>query len=315
MNSLRRTDIKFLKGFGPKRAELLEKELGIRTYYDLLHHFPSHYIDRSTFTQIKSFYGEMNSVQVKGRFVTLTIHGEGARKRLIGLFTDGTATMEIVWFRKVEELRKFYRPGVEYILFGKPTVFNNCWQMTHPEIEESNAKTILSGGLRGVYPLTEKLRNNSFSSKTFYVAVKNILETVRDIKETLPEDIISSLRLMPLGKAIETIHNPQNVDELKKAQFRLKFEELFYIQLDIKRKANFRKRDLKGHIFKNIGHYFNSFYSRCLTFELTGAQKKVIKDIRMVVLTGRQMNRLVQGDVGSGKTLVALMAMLMALDN
>lgn len=314
MNSLRRIDIKFLKGFGPKRAELLEKELGLKSYYDLLHHFPTHYVDRSSFTSIKSFFGEMGPVQIKGHFVTLTIQGEGARKRLIGLFSDGTATLDIVWFRKAEELKKFYKPGIEYILFGKPTVFNGSWQMIHPEIEEPREDT-KNGGLRGVYPLTEKLRNSSFSSKTFFTAVRNILDSSGNMKETLPDEIIDGLRLMPLRQAIEIIHNPSDLESLRKAQFRLKFEELFYIQLNLKRHASIRKKDLQGFVFRKIGYYFNSFYARCLPFELTGAQKKVLKEIRADVLTGHQMNRLVQGDVGSGKTLVALMSMLMALDN
>jgi len=314
MNSLRHIEIKYLRGFGPKRAELLEKELGIRTLYDLLHHFPTHYVDRSKVTDIIAFNGDMPMVQVRGKFLTFTTHGEGVRKRLVGLFSDGTATMEVIWFRKVEELKKVYKPGVEYILFAKPTVFNNRWQMVHPEIEQ--AVTIANaGGLRGVYPLTEKLRNNGFTSKTFFLAIRQVLENRTHIKETLPESIIHKLSLMDLGKAIEVIHNPQNIYELNKAQFRLKFEEIFYIQLNLRRFAILRKNDLQGLVFKNIGYYFNSFYQRCMKFELTGAQKRVVKEIRADVLTGKQMNRLVQGDVGSGKTLVALLSMLMALDN
>lgn len=314
MNSLRQLEIKFLKGFGPKRAEILEKEVGLKSVYDLLHYFPTHYIDRSSFTPINSFAGEMPMVQVKGRFLTFTIHGEGAKKRLIGLFSDGTATLEVAWFRKVEELRKFYKPGVEYILFAKPTVFNNKWQMTHPEVEQPQSVTA-TGGLRGVYPLTEKLRNSNFTSKTFFSAVRQVLEAHPVFKETLPEEIVEKLRLMELRKAIDVIHNPRNNEELGKALFRLKFEELFYIQLNLRRFATLRKQDLCGLLFKNIGYYFNSFYNRCLKFELTGAQKRVVKEIRADMLTGRQMNRLVQGDVGSGKTLVALLSMLMALDN
>lgn len=314
MNSLRGIEVKYLKGFGARRASVLEKEFGIKSLYDLLHHFPTHYIDRSQYTPISSFIGEMPMVQVKGRFITFTIQGEGARRRLIGLFSDGHATMDVVWFRKIDELKNIYKPGIQYILFAKPTIFNNRWQMTHPEIEQPTSITA-TGGLRGVYPLTEKLRNAGFTSKTFFTAMKNVLEAHPSFTETLPAEIISRLRLMDLHTAISVIHNPSDTSELQKAKFRLKFEELFYIQLNLRRYANQRKSELKGHVFSKIGYYFNSFYNDCLKFELTGAQKKVVREIRADVLTGRQMNRLVQGDVGSGKTLVALLSMLIALDN
>lgn len=315
MERLRNTDIKFLRGIGPKRAELLDKNLGIKTYYDMLYHFPTHYVDRTTIRRIAEFAGDdMPSVQVRGRFVSFTVQGEGARMRLVGLFSDGSGTMEIVWFRRVKVMRELYRTHTDYTVFGKPSMFNGRWSMVHPEIDPPSTP-MAHDGFRGVYPLTEQLRNRGFSSRTFAGASAEILSGRPDISETLPGHITARYGLMELRTALATIHSPQTMASLDKARFRLKFEELFYLQLDIQRYARRRSSLTRGFRFPHIGQFFNNFYKQLLPFPLTGAQKRVIKEIRADMATGRQMNRLLQGDVGSGKTLVALMTMLIALDN
>ncbi|WP_289732805.1 ATP-dependent DNA helicase RecG [uncultured Duncaniella sp.] len=315
MNGLRRMDIKFLRGIGPKRAELLEKNLGIKTYHDLLFHFPTHYIDRRSIYRIIDFAGDdMPSLQVKGKFISFTVQGEGAKTRLVGLFSDGSAVMEVVWFQRIKTLRQLYHTATEYILFGKPSNFNGRWSMVHPEVDTPEAASA-QGGFRGVYPLTEQLRNRGFSSKTFSTAVSDILSGIREMAQTLPQEIISRHRLIGIRDAISAIHSPQSPAQLEQARLRLKFEELFYLQLDIQRYARKRNSAIQGFHFPRIGHFFNTFYSEFLPFPLTNAQKRVIKEIRADMATGRQMNRLLQGDVGSGKTLVALLCMLIALDN
>ena len=314
MNSLRRIDIKFLKGVGPKRADLIGRELGIKSYYDLLHHFPSHYVDRSKIYNIVDLHGEMPALQIKGKFLTFNVVGEGAKSRLIGLFSDGTATIEIVWFRRISQIKQAYKTGNEYILFGKPGEFNGTRQMVHPEIDPVGSTTA-TGGLRGVYPLTEKLRNAGIGSRTIFTWVMNLLSTMRPVAETLSTDVIEAMKLMSLRDALVAVHNPQDAATLQKARFRLKFEELFYIQLNLRRHSLMRAARADGIRFGRVGEFFNTFYERQLPFDLTNAQKRVIKEIRHDMGSGRQMNRLLQGDVGSGKTLVALMTMLIAIDN
>ncbi len=315
MDRLRATDITYLKGVGPARARILGEELGIKTLYDLLYHFPSHYIDRSQFHAITSLRSDMTMVQIKGRFVSLNILGEGARTRLVGLFTDGLSTMEVVWFKRIKAIREQLRIGNLYVIFGKPAEYNGRWSMVHPEIDspEGVESTI---GLRGVYPLTEKLRNRGITSRTLFSLVRNIIALhLKTVDDPIPADLRGRLRLMDKRDALVAIHNPRDNDQLIKARERLKFEELFYLQLNILSYSRRRSVRFGGHCFTKIGHYFNSFYSQCLPFELTGAQKRVIREIRRDMNSGRQMNRLLQGDVGSGKTLVALMCMLIALDN
>ena len=314
MTSPREYEIKFVKGVGPTKAKLLEEELGIRSLHDLVHHFPTHYVDRSKIYPIRSFRDDMPYIQVRGRFVSLTVHGEGAKRRLTGLFTDGTATMEVVWFQRIKALQVAYHTGSEYLLFGKPKEFNGRWSMAHPEVDLPESATA-SQGLRGVYPLTEKLRNRGITSRQIFQWVTNALATVRKFPETLPTDIIEQHHLTDRDTALRTIHTPVNHDALNHARTRLKFEELFYLQLNIRRHAARRTASVQGRPFPRIGHFFNNFYSQVLPFPLTGAQKRVLREIRADVGSGRQMNRLVQGDVGSGKTIVALMAMLMAIDN
>ena len=310
-------DIKYLRGVGPKRADMLEKQLGIRTFRDLLYQFPTRYIDRSviyTIADVRTM-PEMPMVQIKGQFINLAIQGEGARRRLVGLFSDGTSTIEVVWFRRVKTLSEAYMTRTTYVLFGKPTLFNGRLNMVHPEVDKENAVTATQGGLHGIYPLTETLRNHGFSSKTFFSLAQAVLAAVPNIKETLSADVIARNRLMPLNEALAAIHNPQSSEQLHRARFRLKFEELFYLQLKIQHYTRRRNSTSKGFLFPRVGQFFNAFYSQCLPFPLTGAQKRVIKEIRADMVTGRQMNRLLQGDVGSGKTLVALLCSLIALDN
>lgn len=314
MLGLMRKDIMYLKGVGPTRAELLARELQIRTYYDLLHHFPAHYIDRSRFYRIADFAGEMPVVQVRGRFVSFNVLGEGAKARLVGLFTDGTATMEVVWFNRIRSIREMYAPGNEYIIFGKPVSFNSRWSMVHPEVD-TTASIAAVPGMRGVYPLTEKLRNRGISSRTIFTLQQTLLASLKSVVDPLPAEVVEKYRLMPLLEALRAIHNPSSAEQLERARFRMKFEELFFLHLNIQRYCHGNRRSLRGINFSRVGNYFNSFYFQCLPFSLTNAQKRVIKEIRADMGSGRQMNRLLQGDVGSGKTLVALLCMLIALDN
>lgn len=315
MERLRATDIKFLKGIGPKKAELLGKQLGIHSFYDLLYHFPTHYIDRSRVYTINSFSTGMPMVQVRGRFISFSVQGEGAKTRLIGLFTDGTGTLEVVWFRRIKWMRENYHVGLTYILFGKPAEFSGRWSMVHPEID-SPASLQTAAGLRGVYPMTETLRNRGITSRNFFLWIKTLLDNhCCNISDPLPEDIRNRLKLMPKQQALNAIHCPADNEQLQQAIRRMKFEELFYLQLNILHYSRRRALNIEGHRFTRVGRLFNSFYFDCLPFELTGAQKRVIKEIRADMNTGRQMNRLLQGDVGSGKTLVALMCMLIALGN
>lgn len=314
MIQLRQKDIKYVKGIGPARADLLQKQLGIRSVYDLLHHFPTNYIDRTSIYSIRDLTPEIGAVQLKGRFVGFSVAGEGAKMRLVGVFTDGTGAVEVVWFRSIKTIRQTLNTATDYIIFGKPTVFNGRWSMTHPEVD-TGQKALEQLGMRGVYPLTETLRNRNITSRNFFQWIGGVLDTLPPLRETLPPSTVAELGLMPLDRAIRELHRPSSPAELQRARERMKFEELFYIQADMLRRNRRRRMQAAGYRFGRVGRFFNSFYSQCLPFELTGAQKRVVKEIRADVNTGRQMNRLVQGDVGSGKTLVALMAMLLALDN
>lgn len=322
MLSLRRYDIKYIKGIGPARASLLASELGLHTAYDLLHHFPTNYIDRTKIYSIRSLReaaarGETDFVtlQVKGRFISFNVLGEGARMRLVGLFSDGTATIECVWFKGVRDVRKRLRPGEEYLLFAKPSVFNGVLQMTHPEVDRPDSPEA-AVTVRAVYPLTERLRQKNIGSRVIHATVLQLLASLKHpIRETLPPSVVARNKLLDLDTAIRQVHMPTDGELLRRARERLKFEELFYIQTDMLMRSLKRKADIQGYIMPRIGRWFNDFYSQCLPFELTGAQKRVIKEIHADICHGRQMNRLVQGDVGSGKTLVALMAMLLAIDN
>ncbi|MDE6006257.1 MAG: ATP-dependent DNA helicase RecG [Muribaculaceae bacterium] len=310
------SDIKYLKGVGETRARLLDAELNIRNFRDLLYYFPFRHIDRSRFYNIREFSGEMPHVQVKGRFISFDIEGEGARKRLVGLFSDGKSLMQAVWFSKVNTLKDAYKTGTDYVLFGKPTPYRGAYNMAHPEVSVYNPDDPPKGW-QGVYNVTDKLRRAGYSPKYLSGLVKNALSSpgFASIRDTMPEEVVREFHLMPLREALVNLHFPRNTELLQKARERMKFEELFYLQLHILRYARARSRRIKGVIFGQIGDYFNGFYNRCLPFELTGAQKRVLREIRGDMRTGRQMNRLLQGDVGSGKTMVAFMTMLMAADN
>lgn len=314
MNDIVHLDIKYLKGVGPKRAELLAKELDIHTYYDLLYYFPFRYIDKTHIHKINEISGEMPSIQLKGHFITFAEQGEGAKKRLHALFGDGTGTIEVVWFNSVKRMKESLHTGKEYIIFGKPTLFNSRYSISHPEIEDFKPDAEPKG-LRGVYTLTEKMRNRAVSSRTIQQLEENLLSSIKCIEETLPKEILERNKLMGLHDALNNIHKPRSIHDLQRAQLRLKFDELFFLQLNILRFAKSRSIKIVGFRFTRIGEHFNNFYNTALPFELTGAQKRVIKEIRKDMGSGRQMNRLLQGDVGSGKTLVAVMSTLIALDN
>lgn len=308
------TDIKYLAGVGPKRAELLNKQLGIRSCRDLLYYFPFRYVDRSRIYTIAELTSDMPDIQIKGHFVSFTIHGEGAKRRLQGLFSDGTGIIDVVWFNRVKSISESYHTGIEYILFGKPSVFNGHPNLVHPEIEPAVEES-RPRGLQGVYNLTDTLRNRSFTSKTIRTLVHNLFDKIKSLPETLPQSVREKYRLIGLYDALSNIHMPTSLDMLQKAKLRLKFEELFLIQLNILKYAKTRKAEVRGFMFPRIGSHFNRFYSEVLPFSLTEAQKQVIREIRDDMRTGRQMNRLLQGDVGSGKTIVALMSALIAADN
>ncbi|MDE7394382.1 MAG: ATP-dependent DNA helicase RecG [Muribaculaceae bacterium] len=314
MNKLYDYDIKFLKGVGPTRAELLKTESGISNLFDLINYFPNHYVDRSQIYKISSLQGEMPSLQLKGRFVAFSIQGDGAKRRLVGIFSDGTATIEVLWFNRIKAIQESLVPGNEYIIFGKPTSFNGRWSIVHPEVDPTQSVGA-SQGLRGIYPLTEKLRNRGFSSRTFHQLAQQALAIAGNLPDPLPQPLIDRRKLYPYGDALRAIHNPADTSVLERARFRLKYQELLLLQLNIQRYNRRRSASLRGFVFPRIGQYFNDFYHTQLPFPLTGAQKRVIKEIRADMTTGRQMNRLLQGDVGSGKTLVALLTMLIALDN
>lgn len=314
MQKLANLNIKYLKGVGEARYKLLSSELGIETFRDLMYTFPFRYADRSKFWKINELSGDMPAVQIKGEFVRFHYEGEGAKLRLIGLFTDGTNLIEILWFRRTKKIIDLYPIGTTFVVFGKPTLFKERHSFVHPEIEIYNPTTPPCG-LRGIYSLTEKLRSKNFTSKAMQNLIINLFNKVSDIQETLPLEITDKLHLTPLRQALSDIHNPSSLSALRKAEERLKFEELFYLQMHILRYSNSRTAKYRGFIFHNIGKAFNTFFHEVLPFQLTDAQKRVIREIRNDMLTGRQMNRLLQGDVGSGKTLVAFMSMLIAIDN
>lgn len=317
MSELAGLDIKFLSGVGPKRATILNQELSIYSYEDLLYHFPYKYIDRTKFYNINEIQSSLPYIQVKGQITDIEIIGEKRQQRLVAYFTDGHGVMELVWFKGIKYIKGNLKPNTDYIVFGKPSEFNRKVNVVHPELEEVSTKNNkLNASLQAFYNTTEKMKNSFLNSKAIHKLQENALKSVNGkIPETMPAWLIQKLGFINLHEALLQIHFPQNSELLKKAQYRLKFEELFYIQLNILRMKMKRKVLYKGHLFGKIGEHFNSFYQNNLPFELTNAQKRVIKEIRKDVATGKQMNRLLQGDVGSGKTLVGLLCMLIALDN
>ena len=319
MSELSTKDIKFLSGVGPKKAELLKKEIDVSSFEDMIYYFPYKYIDRSKVYKISEINSTSSYIQLKGRILSMTEIGEKRKQRLSAKFTDGNDVIELIWFKGIKFIVDKYKINEEYIIFGKPSVFNGKINIAHPDIEtidEATSRQTL-GGLQGLYNTTERMKNGFLNSKAIHKIVFNIFTHIGNttIPETLPSHILQEYNLLNLKDSLINIHFPKNNELLKRAQYRLKLEELFYIQLNILRTTRIKNRRYKGFIFENIGHYFNTFYKECLPFELTDAQKRVIKEIRIDVRSGKQMNRLLQGDVGSGKTLVALMVMLIALDN
>lgn len=317
MHEFLETDIKYLPGVGPKRAELLNKELNIFTFYDLLYYFPYKYIDRTRFYKISELDPDLPYVQVKGMIKGYYTEGYRAGKRLIADFGDDTGTIKLVWFKGSKWITGNYVPGVEYIVFGKPGVFNGMINIIHPEIEASGkVAERMSSALQAQYSTTEKLKNHFLTSKAVSKLMGNLFRQMTfTLPETLPAGIVSKYKLMGLHQALQKIHFPSDPRELERARYRLKFEELFYIQLNLLRYKNKRSQRFKGFVFSSVGENFNNFYFNNLPFSLTDAQKRVMKEIRKDLGSGKQMNRLLQGDVGSGKTLVALMSMLIAIDN
>ncbi len=316
MTDLAACDIKYLPGVGPQRAAMLNKEAGICTLHDLLYYFPYKYVDRSRIYSIRELDGSMPYIQLKGKIRSFEVAGEGRHRRLIAHFTDGTGFVDLVWFQGIKYLTGKYKVHQEYIVFGRPTAYNGRINIAHPDIDLVSEVQMSSMGLRPYYNTTEKMKRSFLNSN----AIEKLVATlVRQIQEPLPETLSSALvaehHLMPLTEALLNIHFPGNADLLRKAQYRLKFEELFYVQLNILRYAHDRQCKYRGYVFSRVGEIFHTFYTHNLPFELTGAQKRVLKEIRHDLGSGRQMNRLLQGDVGSGKTLVALMSMLIALDN
>ena len=311
------TNITYLQGVGPKRAELFNKELNILTFRDLLYYFPYKYIDRTKFYKIAELDPDLPFVQIKGFIKGYYTEGQGKGKRLAADFVDDTGTIKLIWFRGGKWITGSYTPGVEYIVFGKPGVFSSAVNIIHPEIEDAGKATQrLNSALQGQYSTTEKLKNQFLTSKTISKLIGVLLKQIKfRIPETLSPYIVSRYKLLDLHEALHKIHFPATPEELEKARYRLKFEELFYIQLNILRLKTNRDVKVKGFLFSSVGENFNNFYHRNLPFALTEAQKRVMKEIRKDLGSGRQMNRLLQGDVGSGKTLVALMSMLIAIDN
>ena len=310
-------EIKFLSGVGPKKAELLNKELQIYTFQDLLYYFPYKYIDRSKLYTISELNTELPYIQVRGKIVGFQTIGGGNKKRLVASFADETGKMELIWFKGLSYIQKSLELNHEYIVFGKPGNFGGKFSIIHPEIESviKNENTIQTS-LQAHYNTSEKLKNSFLTSRAISKLMNNLMVSlIGKINEALPDYLIKKYKLCSLGEALFNIHFPQSADLLKKATYRLKFEELFYIQLSILQKKSIRIHKSNGLIFSKVGEYLNQFYKNNLPFELTEAQKRVIKEIRKDFGSGKQMNRLLQGDVGSGKTLVALMSMLIALDN
>lgn len=316
MLDLDKRSLMYLPGVGPKKAEILRKEAGISSYEDLLFYFPYKYIDRSRFYKVSEITGNMPFIQLKGRILYYDTVGEGRTRRLVAKFTDGTGTIDLVWFKGLNYVTDKYKTGTDYIVFGKPAEFGHIYNIPHPDIDAVDQADQVAGGLTPFYNTSEKMKKSFLNSRAIQNLQYTLLSALNwELPETLPWDVLSRVRMMSLKEAIRNIHFPESAEKLKQAELRLKFDELFFIQLNILRTASLRKLRLKGIVFPTVGNYFNTFYKEYLPFELTGAQKRVVKEIRADMGSGRQMNRLLQGDVGSGKTLVALLSMLLAVDN
>lgn len=308
--------VTYLSNIGPTKAKLLREDMGINTYGDLLQYYPTKHIDRSRFYYTHELTTDMPYVQMRGQILSFEKEGFGRKQRIVGHFSDGHGVVDLVWFNGLQYVEKSYKLLTDYVVFGKPTLFRDRFNITHPEIESAERFARTTNGLRPYYSVPEKLQKRGVNTRMVEQWVATVFRIIHDpLPETLPEYLVQELRLMSRDEAIRAMHYPQSADHLSRASFRLKFEELFFIQLNILRYSRERNRRYVGHVFARVGQLFNDFFYHHLPFELTGAQKRVIREIRQDTMTGRQMNRLLQGDVGSGKTLVALMSMLIALDN
>ena len=311
-------DIQYLPGVGPNRKKMLSQELGIETFGDLLQYYPYKHVDRSRLYDIGELNGDMPFVQVKGHILSFETFKMSARKeRVVAHFTDGTGkVMDLTWFNGGKYAKQSYKIGTEYVIFGRPNVFNGRINVTHPDIDAADKLELSTMGMQPYYNTTEKMKKSGLNSRAIEQLTKSLIDIIKDpIAETIPDFITSRLHLMSRDEALRKIHYPLDAKELEKARTRLKFEELFYVQLNILRYASDHRRKYRGYVFSHVGDYFNTFFHQYLPFSLTEAQKRVIREIRKDTGSGKQMNRLLQGDVGSGKTLVALMSMLIALDN
>jgi len=318
MQSVFGTNITYLKGVGPRKAELLAKEFDIRTYGDLLYHFPFRYVDKSRIYKIREINTDSSWYLLKGRISDMKVVGDKRARFISFLLTDDSGSIELLWFRGLQWVRKRFEPGKEYLIFGKPSVFKNHFNMVHPEVEEvtPETETVAGNRLEGIYHSTEKLKTAGLGSRGFSKIIRTLLkETASKIEENLPDYLQKKYHLMGHREAMINIHFPKSPEVIEKTVQRLKFEELLFVQLELLLQKKILKEKVAGHVFEKVGNYFNTFYRDHLPFELTGAQKRVIREIRADLRSGKQMNRLLQGDVGSGKTLVALMSMLIAIDN
>lgn len=318
MTSILSQDIKYLTGVGPKRKEILEKELQISTWGDLLEYYPYKYVDRSRIYRIGELRGDLPFVQLKGKILSFEEFAMGAhRKRVVAHFSDGTGVVDLVWFRGAQYVYKTYKVNEEYIVFGRPSIYGGRYQFAHPDIDKVTDVQLSEMGMQPYYMTTERMKKMGLTSRSLEKLTKTLVEKLSEqtISETLPPYIIGPLHLISRTEALHKIHYPKSLEDVQRAQIRLKFEELFYVQLNILRYAHDQRRKYRGYVFTQVGSLFHFFYHNNLPFELTNAQKQVMHEIRNDMATGQQMNRLVQGDVGSGKTLVALMSMLIAIGN
>lgn len=318
MTSILSQDIKYLTGVGPKRKEILEKELQISTWGDLLEYYPYKYVDRSRIYRIGELRGDLPFVQLKGKILSFEEFAMGAhRKRVVAHFSDGTGVVDLVWFRGAQYVYKTYKVNEEYIVFGRPSIYGGRYQFAHPDIDKVADVQLSEMGMQPYYMTTERMKKMGLTSRSLEKLTKTLVEKLSEqtISETLPPYIIGPLHLISRTEALHKIHYPKSLEDVQRAQVRLKFEELFYVQLNILRYAHDQRRKYRGYVFTQVGSLFHFFYHNNLPFELTNAQKRVMHEIRNDMATGQQMNRLVQGDVGSGKTLVALMSMLIAIGN
>ena len=316
MSDILKQDIMYVSGVGPTKKQILNKELGIKTIGDMLEYYPYKYVDRSRVYTISSLTQDMSFVQIKGRILSFETFPMGIKKkRLVAHFGDGSGVVDLVWFSGTQYITKNFKVGVDYIVFGKPSIFGGRFQFTHPEIEKAENLQLSQMGMQPYYVTTEKMKNAGLTSRSMEKIAKAMLAKMPTLPETLPDYITTPLHLVGRDTAMRNVHYPKSQQDMQKARERLKFEELFYVQLNILRYTANHRRKYKGYMLPRIGEHFKEFFNKNLKFELTGAQKRVVHEIQADMNTGRQMNRLVQGDVGSGKTLVALMAMLIAVDN